>query len=199
MPDTHEPFDSDTDTDTAADAPETGARAGGSADGEDPEAGARGICLRLLTSAPRTRAQLAQALRRRGVDDDVAESVLGRFSEVGLIDDAAFADAWVDSRHAGRGLGRKALAAELRRRGVAEDTVRDAVEELSPEQEEETARRLARRKLAGSRTSDSAARARRALAMLARKGYSAGLAYRVVREELEAEGAELELPDPDPE
>lgn len=179
--------------------PEPGSWAGGSADGEDPEAKARGICLRLLTSAPRTRAQLAQALQRRGIDDDVAESVLGRFGEVGLIDDAAFADAWVDSRHAGRGLGRKALAAELRRRGVAEDTVRGAVDDLSADQEEETARRLARRKLGGSRGQDPAARARRTLAMLARKGYSAGLAYRVVREELEAEGAEVELPDPDTE
>ncbi|GAA4888016.1 regulatory protein RecX [Streptomonospora salina] len=176
---------------------EPGSGVSGSADGEDPEAAARGVCLRLLTSAPRTRAQLAQALRQRDVDDDVAESVLGRFSEVGLIDDAAFADAWVESRHAGRGLGRKALAAELRRRGVDADTVRDAVEELGPDQEEETARRLARRKLTASRRQDSAARARRALAMLARKGYSAGLAYRVVREELEAEGAGVELPEPD--
>ncbi|KIH96440.1 RecX family transcriptional regulator [Streptomonospora alba] len=192
MPDRGETFEDDG-------AAEPGPRAGGSADGEDPEAKARGICLRLLTSAPRTRAQLAQALRQRGVDDEVAEGVLGRFSEVGLIDDAAFAEAWVDSRHAGRGLGRKALAAELRRRGVDDETVRDAVEELSPDQEEETARRLARRKLAASRMQDSTARARRALAMLARKGYSAGLAYRVVREELEAEGAGVELPEPDTE
>lgn len=192
MPDRGETFEDEG-------AAEPGSRAGGSGDGEDPEAKARGICLRLLTSAPRTRAQLAQALRQRGVDDDVAEGVLGRFSEVGLIDDAAFAEAWVDSRHAGRGLGRKALAAELRRRGVDDDTVRDAVEELSPDQEEDTARRLARRKLAASRKQDSTARARRALAMLARKGYSAGLAYRVVREELEAEGAGVELPEPDTE
>ncbi|QBI53270.1 regulatory protein RecX [Streptomonospora litoralis] len=183
--------------DDVPEADDPDSRVGGPADGEDPEAVARGICLRLLTSAPRTRAQLAQALGQRGVDDDVAESVLGRFSEVGLIDDAAFAGAWVDSRHMGRGLGRKALAAELRRRGVAEDTVRDAVDELDADDEEEMARRLARRKLGASRGQDSAARARRALGMLARKGYSAGLAYRVVREELESEGAEVDLPDPE--
>ncbi|MDA0563965.1 recombination regulator RecX [Streptomonospora sp. S1-112] len=170
---------------------------GGPAAEEDPEAKARGICLRLLTSAPRTRAQLAQALRRRGIDDDVAESVLGRFSEVGIIDDAAFADAWVDSRHAGRGLGRRALAAELRQRGVAEETVREAVDDLTPDQEEDTARRLVRRKLAATRDHDPAVRARRTLGMLARKGYAAGLAYRVVREEMEAEGDDLDLPDPE--
>ncbi|MFC4560820.1 regulatory protein RecX [Nocardiopsis mangrovi] len=165
---------------------------------EDPEAKARAICLNLLTGAPRTRAQLARALERRGIDHDTADSVLGRFSEAGLIDDAAFAGAWVDSRHAGRGLGRRALAAELRSRGVDDDIVRDAVDDISPDQEEDTARRLARRKLDSTRGHAPEVRVRRALGMLARKGYAPGLAYRVVREELEAEGTDLDLPDPGP-
>src|ERR1700730_5418267 len=70
----------------------------------DPEAQARQISLRLLTIAPRPRAQLAQALHRRGVPDEAAETVLSRFADVGLIDDAAFARAWVESRHCSRGL-----------------------------------------------------------------------------------------------
>lgn len=163
----------------------------------DPEAKARSVCLRMLSTAPRTRAQLEQALARCGVPPEAAEAVLGRFGEVGLIDDAAFAEAWVDSRHAGRGLGRRALTAELRRRGVAEETVQEAVAGLSPEQEEATARDLARRRLAASRGRATEIRVRRAIGALARKGYPAGLAYRVVREELEAEGAQVELPDPD--
>lgn len=165
----------------------------------DPEAKARGICLRLLTMAPRTRAQLEQALRKREIAPEVAETVLGRFSEAGIIDDAAFAEAWVDSRHAGRGLGRRALAAELRKRGVDEDTVRDAVEELSPEQEEATARRLVRRKLDATRGKEPELRIRRVMGVLGRKGYAAGLAYRLVREEIEAEGIDVEIPAPDPE
>ena len=92
---------------------------------EEPgsEEAARLICLRLLTSGPRTRSQLATALRKRRVPDEVADSVLGRFAEVGLIDDAAFARAWVESRHHGRGLARKVLAAELRQRGVSDREV----------------------------------------------------------------------------
>ncbi|MCO5992383.1 recombination regulator RecX [Actinoallomurus rhizosphaericola] len=160
----------------------------------DPEAVAREICLRQLSFSPKTRAQLADALRRKGVPDDVAERVLSRYSEVGLIDDAAFARAWVESRHAGRGLARRALAAELRRRGVADETVSEAVEELGPEQEEAAARELVARRLPGTRGLDPVKRTRRLMGMLARKGYSGGLAYRVVREALEAEGAE-ELPD----
>ncbi|MGC2008301.1 regulatory protein RecX, partial [Trebonia sp.] len=79
--------------------------AGGAADDPgDPEERARQVCLRLLTLAPRTRAQLADALRKRGIPDETADEVLSRFVDVGLIDDAAFARAWVESRHYGRGL-----------------------------------------------------------------------------------------------
>ena len=73
----------------------------------DPESVARGICLRALTGAPKTRQQLAELLSARGVPDDAAEAVLDRYTEVGLIDDAAFARAWVSSRQAGRGLARR--------------------------------------------------------------------------------------------
>src|SRR6202045_3914428 len=98
----------------------------------DPEAQARQICLRLLTIAPRTRAQLAQALHRRGVPAEAAETVLSRFADVGLIDDAAFARAWVESRHHSRGLARRALTAELRQRGIPDGEVRSAVGLLGP-------------------------------------------------------------------
>lgn len=150
----------------------------------DPEAVAREICLRLLTAMPRTRAQLAEALRRRSVPDEVAERVLGRFSDVGLIDDAAFSRAWVQSRHLGRGLAKRALAAELRQRGVADETVSAAVETLGPDQEETTARELIARRIAGTRGLDPARRLRRLVGVLARKGYPPELAYRVVREAL---------------
>ena len=170
---------------------------GGSAAPEDLYARARAICLRLLPRAPRTRAQLTDALRRREIPDEVIEAVLDRFGEVGLVDAAVFAEAWVDSRHAGRGLARRALAAELRQRGVDEDTVRAAVDGLSPAQEEATARQLVRRRLAATRGKPTEVRVRRLMGMLARRGYSAGLAYRLVREELEAEGVEVDFPSPE--
>jgi regulatory protein len=158
----------------------------------DPDTVAREICLRLLTATPRSRAQLADALRRKNVPDEVAERVLGRFADVGLIDDAAFSQAWVQSRHLGRGLARRALAAELRQRGIADETVSAAVETLDPDQEETTARELVARRLAGTRGLDPAKRMRRLVGVLARKGYSAELAYRVVREALaEQDGPEV--------
>ncbi|MFC5752519.1 regulatory protein RecX [Actinomadura rugatobispora] len=179
-----------------ADASSGRRRARGKAEGGsgDPEKWAREVCLRALERGPRTRAQLAEALRRKEVPDEVAERVLGRFTEVGLIDDEAFAQSWVQSRHNGRGLARRALAAELRRRGVAEETVNDAVETLDAEQEEETARRLIARKAAATRGVEPGKRMRRLVGVLARKGYPPGTAYRVVREVLDEEGADVEEP-----
>ncbi|TXK42743.1 recombination regulator RecX [Nonomuraea sp. C10] len=175
----------------SADGPDAGSGAA-AAPPADPEAVARAICLRLLTMAPRTRAQLAEAMRKREVPDEVAESVLDRFTELGLINDEAFAEAWVDSRHHGRGLAKRALANELRHRGVDQETVKDAVERLDPDQEEETARRLVERKLPSTRSLDSKVRTRRLAGMLARKGYPPGLSFRVIREALEQEGVEVE-------
>ncbi|MEQ7005225.1 regulatory protein RecX [Actinopolymorpha sp. B17G11] len=158
----------------------------------DPEKVARAIVLRQLTVQPRSRAELARALERRGVPDDVIEKVLGRFSEVGLIDDAAFARAWVESRHTGRGLARRALAHELRRRGVGDAEVGEAVDQLSPETELATARALVSRRLVATRGLDGQTRVRRLVGMLARKGYSPGVALRVVREALADDADEEE-------
>ena len=159
----------------------------------DPVDVARQICLHQLEFAPRTRAELAAVLRKKGVEDDVAEQVLGRFAEVGMIDDALFAQMWVTSRHRGRGLAGRALSQELRRKGVDDSAIADAVAILDPEQERATARALVDRKLPGTAGLPTDARVRRLAGMLARKGYPAGLAFRVVREALAAEGEEAEL------
>jgi len=159
----------------------------------DPVERARAICLRLLTGTPRTRKQLADALRKREIPDDAAEEVLSRFEEVGLINDSAFADAWVESRHHGRGLARRALAQELRTKGVDSTLIDEAVSQLDSEQEEATARELVARKLRSTRGLDHDKRLRRLAGMLARKGYSEGMALRVVRQALEEEEEDTEF------
>jgi regulatory protein len=152
----------------------------------DPEQVARNVCLRALTGAPKTRAQLAELLARRGVPDEAADAVLDRFTEVGLVDDAAFARAWVSSRQAGRGLARRALRAELRAKGVEPEVAAEAVELVDDDDERAAARTLVRRRLASMSRLDRATATRRLLGMLARKGYSGGMAAAVVREALDA-------------
>lgn len=151
---------------------------------------ARRILLARLTDQPRTRAELAAHLATKGVPEEAATRVLDRFAEVGLIDDAAYARAWIGSRLAGRGLARRALAAELRRKGIPDEIARAALEEVDPDDEVEVARRLVRRKLRTTAGLAPQVRARRLVAMLARKGFGAGVAYAVVRDAL-AESADL--------
>ena len=160
----------------------------------DPVSAARGICLRALTGAPKTRSQLADLLAARDIPDDAAESVLDRFTEVGLIDDAAFARAWVSSRQAGRGLARRALSAELRAKGVDAEVAAEAVEAVDDEDERAAAQRLVARRVSGMRRLDRATATRRLVGMLARKGYGGGLAAAVVREALD--GVDDDAGDP---
>ncbi|WP_222848195.1 regulatory protein RecX [Cellulosimicrobium cellulans] len=172
----------------ATEPPETGTAA---TDAEpDPESVARAIALRQLTAAPRSRAQLAEAMARRDVPEVVADRVLDRFTEVGLVDDAAYAEILVRSRHAERGMSRRALAMELRRKGVDDEVAREALEQVDDADEEQAARALARKKLRATRGLDREVRLRRAYGALGRRGYGGSLVSRVVREELAAEGAD---------
>jgi regulatory protein len=121
-------------------------------------------------------------MARRGVPDEVATAVLDRFEEVELVDDEAFARQWVEQRHTGRGLSRRALTHELRRKGVDDETVREAVGSIGAEQELEAARELVRRRLPAMRGDDPVRRTRRLAGMLARKGHSSEVSLRAIRE-----------------
>ena len=158
----------------------------------DQEAVARTILLDQLTGQARSRSELAGKLAAKGVPDDLADRLLSRFEEVGLVDDPAFARSWVHSRQGGKGLARRALAQELRRKGIDDEVAREALDELDPEAEVEAARLLVRRKLRSVAGVDRATAVRRLSGMLARKGYPSGVAFRVVREELEAAGRDTE-------
>ena len=157
----------------------------------EQEAAARSICLRALQTRARTGAELARLLEGKGIPADVAEAVLERFADVALIDDAAFATAWVTNRHAGKGLARGALRHELRSWGVHDETVDAAIAGLDPEVELATARALVARRMPATRGLDAQARVRRLAGLLARKGYPSATAYQVVREALAAEGQDV--------
>lgn len=161
----------------------------------DHEAFARRILLDQLTGQARSRKELADRLAKKNVPDDIAARLLDRFEEVGLIDDEAFSRAWIASRQPGKGLARRALAHELRRKGIDDVVAREALAEIDPDDEEAAARRLVRKKLRNLGSVERDKAVRRLVGMLARKGYPAGLSFTVVREEMAAaaeDGAEPE-------
>ena len=131
-----------------------------------------------------TRAELHTALGKRGVPDDAADRVLDRFAELGLIDDAALAAGYAAAQHQERGLAGRAVALKLRRRGIADDTIDAAVGSIDRASEQAAARALVTRRLRSLRGLDPAVQVRRLVGLLARKGYSPGLAHEVVRDVL---------------
>ena len=150
---------------------------------------ARALCLRLLTARARTRAELAGQLAKRGYPDDVSARVLDRLTDVGLVDDAGFAEQWVHSRRANAGKGKRALAAELHTKGVDNDVITLVLGGINPAAERGRAEQLVRARLRQENLSDAddARVSRRMVAMLARRGFDQTMAYEVVSAELAAE------------
>ena len=150
---------------------------------------ARSLCLRLLTARARTRAELAGQLTKRGYPDDVSARVLDRLTQVGLVDDADFAEQWVQSRRMNAGKGKRALAAELRTKGVDDEVITAALADIDAGAERKRAEQLVRDKLRREKLGDDddAKIARRLVGMLARRGYSQTMAFDVVKGELASE------------
>ena len=145
------------------------------------------MCLRLLTARARTRAELAGQLAKRGYPDDLSTRVLDRLTDVGLLDDADFAEQWVHFRRANAGKGKHALAAELHTKGVDNDVITAVLSGIDAGAERDRAEQLVQTKLRRENLDDDAKVSRRLVAMLARRGYSQTMAYDVVSVELAAE------------
>ena len=150
---------------------------------------ARALCLRLLTAQARTRAELAGQLAKRGYPDDLSTRVLDRLTDVGLLDDADFAQQWVHSRRANAGKGKRALAAELHTKGVDNDVITSVLGGINPAAERGRAEQLVRSRLRREKLGDDAdvRVSRRLVAMLARRGFDQTMAYDVVSAELATE------------
>lgn len=155
----------------------------------DPESVARTIALRRLESAPRTRADLAATLAKRGIPDEVATTVLDRFEEVGLIDDLAYARLLLASRSGSRGLGGPALRAEFKRRGVPDPVADEVLGEVDADSLFEDACAIVRSKWKSVARLDDQTRTRRLTATLQRRGYSYGVIARAIREVSESDDA----------
>lgn len=161
----------------------------------DPESVARTILLDQLTGRARSRRELSDKLAAKNVPAEVATRLLDRFEELGLVDDDAFARSWIAARGSdgsggGKGLAKRALAQELRRKGVDDEVAREALDDIDPEDEEAAARTLVRKKLRTLTRVDDTTATRRLVGMLARKGYGSAMAFAVVRDELARSGRE---------
>ena len=143
---------------------------------------AKQVLLRRLSNAPRTRKELAKDLKDKDISDEVANLALDRFEEVGLINDQALASNYVSSQHERKGLGKNALRQQLRAKGISDDVALEAVSQISDDQEFQAAFALACKKIRSLQRDDAKTQLRKIVGVLARKGYSSNLAFRVAKE-----------------
>jgi regulatory protein len=158
-----------------------------------PAERAREIAIRLLTNSPRSAAQLRAGLIARDVEPHFAEEVIARYTEVGLIDDAALAQVIARTRHAERGTAARVIAQELRRKGFSQEHIALALEPITRETEDDTAARLARKRWERTSGMPRDVRVRRVVAHLGRKGYGPGLAFALVKDLALADSEEQAL------
>jgi regulatory protein len=148
----------------------------------DPESIGRAILIRKLAAQDRTRHELASAMAAKNVPDEVAAGLLNRFEELGLVDDEAFAQRWVESRQTRRHRSRLALRRELSGKGVDRETVDGVLSTVSVEDELDAARAYAE-KVSGSLSGlESVVRRRRLTDRLARRGFGFGVISRVLKD-----------------
>lgn len=186
----------------ARDAPDARTRSDRATSGSAPSDGspteaaieerARSYLLAALSASDRSSAQLRQGLAERGCPPEIADRLLRRFAEVGLVDDAQYARSLVRSQREGRQLARRGLRAELERRGVAAAHIDQALASIDDVDEETAARAVVRRRLAGMDGLDAQRMRRRLLGVLGRKGYSPSMSIRLINEELHTRGIDRE-------
>lgn len=164
---------------------------------------AENLCLWHLGRGPRTEKELRTAMTRKGVPDDMADAILTKLAGFNYVNDEQYAANFVRSRHTHQRKGASVIRQELRRKGVDDDVVAEALEQITEDSERTQASALVARKLASTRTLDPSKRVQRLVAMLARKGYPPGLCYQVVRDAIAEEEADevglndMDMLDPD--
>ena len=85
------------------------------------------VAHRYLQYRPRSESEMRDKLRQRGFGEDTVEAVISQFKEQHMIDDVAFARLWRENRDAFSPRSRWLTSLELRRKGVPEHVVQEAV------------------------------------------------------------------------
>ncbi len=157
----------------------------------DPYSIANTIALNALVARAKSKGELLAHLKKRGVEDDVAQATIFRLQESGLINDSEFAKAWTQSRHTSKKLSKRIIAGELRTRGVDQSSIDEALDEIDDESEYRTAFSLGIKKYNTMSRLEPEVQIRRIQSLLQRKGFSFPTIARVIRE-LDVQSDELQ-------
>jgi len=157
--------------------------------GQSGESEIMSVVMRRLNAAPRSRGELSKYLLGKDFDPTLIDRVLDRVSSMGYIDDVAYAQEWVRSRHRSRGLAPSVLERELMNKDVDLEVIQTALEQLTPDETHVRAYELAAKKYRSLMSVDHAVAVRRIATLLQRKGYPPSMCFQVAKETV---GAQLD-------
>ena len=135
-----------------------------------------------MVARAKSKGELLAHLKTRGVEDDVAQAIIFRLQEAGLVNDLDFARAWAQSRHTHKKISKRVISTELRQKGVVQEFIDCALEEIDEDAEFSTALALAEKKFQSLSRYESEVQIRRIQSLLARKGYGFPTISRVLQE-----------------
>ena len=151
----------------------------------DPEV-VLAAALRFLETRQRSVAEVRRRLTQAGYQAAFIDIAIQRLGDLGVLDDGAFATAWVESRDRARPRGERALRRELALKGVDRELVDEAMAERRPDpggaddpDVPAAERLLARHAGQLARVADARVRRQRAYALLARNGFDGEIAARL--------------------
>jgi regulatory protein len=143
---------------------------------------ARNIVLRLLERGPKSSSELALALEKYEIPSEIASHVIARFTEVELIDDAAFAQQVVDASRRTKGLARSMVKRKLADKGLDKEIINQVANEISDEEELAVATEVAIKRLGQLSKLEPEVRNRRLIGFLQRRGFGSGVVFAAIRE-----------------
>ena len=156
---------------------------------DDPDA-VLAAAARFLEARPRSVAEVRRRLTGAGYRPALVDGAIERLLELGMLDDRAFAKAWIASRDRARPRGERVLRQELLQKGIDRTLVNEVLEERrtgeegeAAEPDLEAARRLLQRNARSlDRIADPRQRRARAYALLARNGFDPDVCREVAAE-----------------
>lgn len=152
---------------------------------KDPAEQARTIALRKLNAGPHSVAQIRTALAKADIPEAVADAVITRYVDVGLLNDVEYAAMLVRTKHTMNGKARRAIAEDLRKAGIDQTTAEVALTEIDVTDEHLAAKTLVAKKLPSLLRYDDQVIIRRLAGQLARRGFDSETSYAVITEALQ--------------
>jgi len=141
------------------------------------------ISLQLLSYRIRSRREIGEKLEKRKMSIEAVEATLAKLEQAGYINDSVFAKTWINERIEIHGYGRQRIRSELLSKGINAEVIEVELDRAyGAEKEECAALELAEKRLPRYAGLEPAVVRRRLTQVLLRRGFSAQMAQKVLKE-----------------